>query len=162
MDRGGWQPTVHGVTKNWTWLKWLSTHTPIKKKESNQFPKPVGCMISISLSTTTDLIFCHSLFFLLDYCCSFLISLLFCLFFTLQAYCFHWLETLYASHTPSLPTLCLSGLSQNFLKWFTRLTFWRRKWQTTPLFLPGESQGWGSLVGCHLWGLTESDATEVT
>ena len=29
---------------------------------------------------------------------------------------------------------------------------WRRKWQPTPLFLPGESQGWGSLVGCHLWG----------
>ena len=31
---------------------------------------------------------------------------------------------------------------------------WRRKWQPTPVFLPGESQGWGSLVGCHLWGRT--------
>ena len=39
---------------------------------------------------------------------------------------------------------------------------WRRKWQPTPVFLPGESQGWGSLVGCRLWGLTESDTTEVT
>ena len=29
---------------------------------------------------------------------------------------------------------------------------WRRKWQPTPVFLPGESQGRGSLVGCHLWG----------
>ena len=29
---------------------------------------------------------------------------------------------------------------------------WRRKWQPTPVFLPGESQGWGSLVGCRLWG----------
>ena len=28
----------------------------------------------------------------------------------------------------------------------------RRKWQPTPVFLPGESQGWGSLVGCCLWG----------
>ena len=28
---------------------------------------------------------------------------------------------------------------------------WRRKWQPTPVFLPAESQGWGSLVGCHLW-----------
>ena len=36
---------------------------------------------------------------------------------------------------------------------------WRRKWQPTPVFLPGESQGWGSLVGCHLWGRTESDMT---
>ena len=32
---------------------------------------------------------------------------------------------------------------------------WRRKWQPTPVFLPGESQGRGSLVGCRLWGRTE-------
>ena len=38
---------------------------------------------------------------------------------------------------------------------------WRRKWQPTPVFLPGESQGRGSLVGCCLWGRTESDTTEV-
>ena len=36
------------------------------------------------------------------------------------------------------------------------------KWQPTPLFLPGESQGRGSLMGCHLWGRTESDMTEAT
>ena len=30
------------------------------------------------------------------------------------------------------------------------------------MFLPGESQGRGSLVGCRLWGRTESDMTEVT
>ena len=41
-------------------------------------------------------------------------------------------------------------------------TQWRRKWQPTPVFLPGESQGRGSLVGCHLWGCTESDTTEAT
>ena len=39
---------------------------------------------------------------------------------------------------------------------------WRRKWQPTPLFLPGESHGRGSLVGCRLWGCTESDTTGVT
>ena len=39
---------------------------------------------------------------------------------------------------------------------------WRRAWQPTPVFLPGESQGRGSLVGCRLWGSTESDTTEVT
>ena len=42
--------------------------------------------------------------------------------------------------------------------WATSLSLftfmhWRRKWQATPVFLPGESQGQGSLVGCHLWGL---------
>jgi len=36
------------------------------------------------------------------------------------------------------------------------------KWQPTPVFLPGESQGQRNLVGCHLWGLTESDMTEAT
>ena len=40
--------------------------------------------------------------------------------------------------------------------------YWRRKWQRTPVFLPGESQGRGTLVGCGLWGCTESDTTEAT
>ena len=51
--------------------------------------------------------------------------------------------------------------------WATSLSLftfvhWRRKWQPTPVFLPGESQGRGSLVGCSLWGRTELDTTEVT
>ena len=50
--------------------------------------------------------------------------------------------------------------------WATSLSLftfmhWRRKWQPTPVFLPGESQGQGSLVGCHPWGHTELDTTEV-
>ena len=52
-------------------------------------------------------------------------------------------------------------------EWATSLSLstfmhWRRKWQPTPVFLPGESQGRGSLVGCHLWGRTELDMTEAT
>ena len=39
---------------------------------------------------------------------------------------------------------------------------WRRKWQPTPVFLPGESQGRWILVSCRLWGRTESDMTEAT
>ena len=55
--------------------------------------------------------------------------------------------------------------SQTRLSDFTfTFTFmhWRRKWQPTPVFLPGESQGWGSLVGCHPRGCTESDTTKAT
>ena len=37
-----------------------------------------------------------------------------------------------------------------------------KEMQPTPVFLPGESQEWGSLVGCRLWGRTESDTTEAT
>ena len=51
--------------------------------------------------------------------------------------------------------------------WATSLSFftfmhWRRKWQPAPVFLPGESQGQWSLMGCCLWGRTESDTTEAT
>ena len=61
--------------------------------------------------------------------------------------------------------------SMGFLRvgydWATSLSLftfmhWRRKWQPTPVFLPGESQGRWSLVGCHLWGRTESNTTEVS
>ena len=51
--------------------------------------------------------------------------------------------------------------------WATSLSLftfmhWRRKCQPTPVFLPGVSQRQGSLVGCRLWGHTESDTAEVT
>ena len=45
---------------------------------------------------------------------------------------------------------------------FTSHFYALEKWQPTPVFLPGESQGRGSLVGCRLWGRTESDTTEAT
>ena len=59
------------------------------------------------------------------------------------------------------------GLLRVRHNWATSLSLftfmhWRRKWQPTPVFLPGESQGRESLVGCCLWGRTESDTTEVT
>ena len=55
-------------------------------------------------------------------------------------------------------------LSVTFYSLFTRLQALgrRRKWQPTPVFLPGESQGRQSLVGCRLWGGTEMDTTEAT
>ena len=51
--------------------------------------------------------------------------------------------------------------------WATSLSLftfmhWRKKWQPTPVFLPGESQRRGNLVGCYLWGRTELDMTEAT
>ena len=39
---------------------------------------------------------------------------------------------------------------------------WRRAWQPTPVFLPRESYGQRSLVGCSPWGRKELDMTEVT
>ena len=39
-------------------------------------------------------------------------------------------------------------------------SFWRRKWQPTPVFLPGKSHGLRNLAGCSPWGSKESDTTE--
>ena len=53
------------------------------------------------------------------------------------------------------------GHNRDFTFTFTFM-HWRRKWQPTPVFLPGESQGQRSLVGSCLWGCTELDTTEAT
>ena len=61
----------------------------------------------------------------------------------------------------SMGSLRVGQDSATSLSLFTFL-HWRRQWQPTPAFLPRESQGWGSLVGCRLWDCTESDTTEAT
>ena len=63
-----------------------------------------------------------------------------------------------------LKSMGLLGVRHDWATSLSLFTFlhWRVKWQPTPVFLPGESQGWQSLVGCHLWGRTESDTTEAT
>ena len=61
----------------------------------------------------------------------------------------------------SMGSLRLAHNWESSLSLFS-FTQWRRKWQPIPVFLAGESQWLGSLVGCRLWGRTESDTTEVT
>ena len=91
----------------------------------------------------------------------------------------YWLEKVMATHSSTLawkiPWMEEPGRLQSMGRWgldtterlhfhlslFT-LMHWRRIWQPTLVFLPGESQGRGILVGCRLWGCTESDTTEVT
>ena len=46
----------------------------------------------------------------------------------------------------------------HFLSFYS--SFWRGKWQPTPVLLPGESHGRRGLVGCSLWGCKESDMTK--
>ena len=63
-----------------------------------------------------------------------------------------------------LQSMWLQRVRQDLATSLSLFTFmyWRRKWQATPVFLPGEFQGWRSLVGFRLWGRTESDTTEAT
>ena len=70
-----------------------------------------------------------------------------------------WTEE--AGRLQSMGSLKVGHDSVTSLSLFTFM-HWRRKWQSTPVFLPGESQGRRSLVGCCLWGRTESDMTEAT
>ena len=92
-------------------------------------------------------------------------------------YCTLYVEKAMAPHSSTLawkiPWTEEPGRLQSMVSlrvghdWVTSLSLftfmhWRRKWQPTPVFLPGESQGWWSLVGCRLWGPTELDTTEAT
>ena len=51
--------------------------------------------------------------------------------------------------------------THGFSPW-VRKSPWRRAWQPTPVFLPGESQGQRSLAGCSPWGQKESDTIQAT
>ena len=70
-----------------------------------------------------------------------------------------WMEE--PGRLQSMGSLRVGHDSASSLLLFTFM-HWRRKWQPTPVSLPGESQGWGNLLGCHLWGSTELDTTEAT
>ena len=59
----------------------------------------------------------------------------------------------------SMGSLRVGHNSATSLSVFT-VMHWRRKWQPTPVFLPGESHGQRSLVRCSPWGCEESDTTE--
>ena len=63
-----------------------------------------------------------------------------------------WLRT-------CLPMQCRRHKRRGFDPWVGKIP-WRRKWQPTPVFLPGKSYGQGSLAGYSPWGCTDSDMTE--
>ena len=56
---------------------------------------------------------------------------------------------------------CKRHKRPEFNPWVGKIP-WRRKWQHSPIFLPGESHGERSLVGYGPWGCKKSDMTELT
>ena len=68
----------------------------------------------------------------------------------LQYFC---LENPWTEESGRLQSMGSRGVGHDWATSLSLSTFmrWRRKWQLTPVFLPGESQGWQSLVGCRLW-----------
>ena len=134
MDRGARWATVHGVTRSRTCL---STHT--------QHSLPFHSFSSIFHGANTSNVKSNYFFFLNYH--------------STLAWKIPWTEG--PGGLQSIGSLRIGYDWASSLSLFTFM-HWRRKWQPTPVFLPGESQGWGSLVGCHLWGCTESDTTEAT
>ena len=113
-------------------------------------------------------LFCHPLTYHFNYVRSFSLNFPCCAFPSVKAMAPHsstlawkipWMEE--PGRLQSMGSLRVGHDWATSLLLFTFLN-WRRKWQPTPVFLPGESQGRGSLVGCRLWSYTESDMTEVT
>ena len=74
------------------------------------------------------------------------------------------LENPWVEEPGRLQSMGLQRVRHNWVTSLSLFTFvhWRRKWKPTPVSLPGESQGRGSLVGFCLWGHTESDTTEAS
>ena len=145
MDKGAWQATVHWATKSQDMTEWLST----TKSEH------LGFRIDCSHEIKRHLLLEREVMTNLD----------------------NILEKAMATHSSTLSWQIpwteghgrLQSMGSRRLRhdWATSLLLFtfmhgRRKWQPTPVFLPGESQGQQSLVSCHLWGRTESDTTEVT
>ena len=164
MDRGAWRATVYGVTKSWTQL--------------NNFTFTIAVLF---LLIWTFIVF--SIVNVPIYIPTNDLSLALFIYFVSKIVLAIWgllcpiSEKAMASHSSTLawkipwteePSRLQSMGSlrvwHNWVTFLSLFTFmhWRRKWQPTPEFLPGESQGRESLVGCHIWGHTESDMTEVT
>ena len=78
--------------------------------------------------------------------------------------CKNWFQTATSIHQMMVLKHCLAEFVCLFLAMPGDLwdLSWRRKWQPTPVFLPRESRGQRSLVGCYPLSCTESDMTEKT
>ena len=162
--REAWCAAVHGVTKSWTPL---SNWTTITYQVIGRSLASISCLLCAG-PLTWVIWFKQWFSSEHSYCMKLLTE-------NMDPLCLYS-EKAMAPHSSTLawkiPWTGESGglQSMGLLRvghdWVTSLSLftfmhWRRKWQPTPVFLPRESQRWGSLVGCCLWGRTESDMTEV-
>ena len=147
MYRGAWRATVHGVAKSRTWLRDWHFHFHLK---SYTFQKKVPKVWQIWLGIPDSVIWAALTYRNregngnpLQYSC---------------------LENPWTEEPGRLQSMGSLRVRHDWTTSLSLFTFmhWRRKWQPTPVLLPGESQGQRRLVGCHLWGRTESNMTEAT
>ena len=136
MDREAWQATVHGVEKSRTQLSTEEHGTYLNLLDGSFSFKSGFFMKQFKLQEKAMVPHSSTL-----------------------AWKIPWME-----EPGGLQSMGSQRVGHDQVTSLSLFTFmhWRRKWQPTPVFLPGESQGRGSLVGCRLWGRTESDRIVVT
>ena len=165
MDREAWRAAVHGVTEsrarlsNWTELNWRDTRvvsptgevTEGRWSPTSQETGPTGHRIC----PLRDLRLPASRAVGISVCC--LTCVHTCV---LQ---FIYIYKGFPAGASGKEPACQRKRQKRprFHPWVAKIP-WRRAWQPTPVFLPGESHGQRSLVGYSPWGCKKSDTTEVT
>ena len=140
-DRGAWRAAVHGVAKSQTWLSnWILTPLLIVTLHRSHWLRFLHPRKPIPLSTFQPALWNEqNLFYWL----------------------WKWLKTKTVAGLPwwlSGKELTCQCRRCRFSPWVGKIP-WRRKWQPSPVFLPGESHGQRSLAGFSLWGCKKSDTT---
>ena len=137
MDREAWHAAVHGVAKSQTWLSdWTELNWTDSERQtlgsptSLQITQPHFFLWLSSIPLSEKAMAPHS---------------------STRAWKIPWMEE--PGRLQSMRPRKVGHDWATSLSVFT-IMHWRRKGQPTPVFLPGESQGWGSLAGCRLWGHT--------
>ena len=155
MDGGPWWATVHGVAKSQTWLSdWTELTISLKKENSFSEIFVVSIFNSILLRTRGI-----SQYYLNSHHSRSNLEKAMAPHSSTPAWKIPWME-----EPGRLQSMGSLGVRHDWATSISLFTFmhWRRKRQPTPVFLPGESQRQGSLLGCRLWGHTELDTTEAT